>query len=362
MTCCLGGRGLATFALLAALSGSARADTESPALLRARTAITASDYPTADVALREALASGTNGPADLVEIFRMAGIVSGSLGDAPAATEMFKRLLALAPNAVLPPKISPRITAAFQQAQAFYKTHGALRVKLETSDSPPAVILLVTSDPLSLIAAARTTIVADGKAVPPVQRTGTQRIELPLPPGARLELQVVVLDQHGNRLLELGSSDVPIAVVAGKQVLPSEPAPTSFTTSRKPTPHGQAIVDVTPQRRPIYAQPWLWSGVTVAFAATGAWFAYRTMQARDELEEILAASPNHQFDDARAVQMRLDRDAMLTNLAFGATAATAAVTVVLYLTSSRARGERPRTTVRPLRARGAAGVSMEMVF
>lgn len=349
--------------VLLAMTAGAHADGDPAAIDRARAAMSSSDYPAADAALREALASGTHNPAELVEIYRLSGIVSGSLGNAPAATEMFKRLLALAPAATLPPKISPRITAAFTEAQTYFKAHAPLRVKLETTDVPPAVTLIAVSDPLRMITGARVIIVADGKPAAPVQRAGTQRIELALPRASRLELRVVALDQHGNRLIELGSADVPIAVVGGKQ-LESQPTPaTGSTVAPSSTTAAQTSIVTSVERRPLYAQPWLWGGVTVAFAATGAWFAYRTTASRDELDQILAASPSHSFSDAKAAEARLDRNALVTSIAFGAAGAAAVTTVILYLTGPSSNAEaRPRATVRPLPIRGATGFTMEMPF
>src|SRR6266545_4250268 len=77
------------------------AHAESP-LEKARQAIDDLDYAAAQSALAEALVSGSNGPAELVEIYKLTGTVAASLGDTKAATSAFQKLLALSPSANLP--------------------------------------------------------------------------------------------------------------------------------------------------------------------------------------------------------------------------------------------------------------------
>src|SRR5690606_3976188 len=92
-----------------------------------------------------------------------------------------------------------------------YQSNAPLEVKVETQPTPPSVTLVVQSDPMKMIARARVAVVVDGKPEQMLDGIGT----IALPAGARLDLRVTVLDASGNRLVEIGSSDVPIVIISG---------------------------------------------------------------------------------------------------------------------------------------------------
>jgi hypothetical protein len=333
-------------ALAAALALSAPPAHAGP-LDDAKVAVEASDYLKARAALAEALASGAHGREELAEIHRLSGIVEGALGDPKAATAAFHRALVLSPKVTLPPGTSPKITRPFTAAQGLAKQGAPLEIKSETEADPPGVTVIVVSDPLSMIQRVRVTVIADGKPEQSFDRPAAERTTVELPAGARLDVRIAVVDEHGNRLAELGSREVPI-VVLGKAA---------------PPPEGGTIVQAPPKPleapapprspRPLYLKWWLWGGAAVAFGAGAAYFGIDAVLARGELEDLNASSVEHSFDEAKDVEARARRGVLLTNIGWGAAGVFAVGATILYLTEPRGPRAERRVTVVPGRGGGA---------
>ena len=312
----------------------------------AKVAVEASDYLKARAALAEALASGAHGREELAELHRLSGIVEGALGDPKAATAAFHRALVLSPKVELPPGTSPKITRPFTAAQNLAKQGTPLEIKSETEAEPPAVAVIVVSDPLSMIKRVRVAVVADGKPEQSFDRPAAERITVELPPGARLDVRIAVVDEHGNRLAELGSREVPI-VVLGK----APPKPEGGTVVKAPPPPREAPPPRSP--RPLYLKWWLWGGAAVAFGAGAAYFGIDAVLAKGELDDLNASSVEHSFDEAKDVEARARRGVLLTNIGWGAAGVFAVGATILYLTEPRRPGAERRVTVAPARGGGA---------
>lgn len=336
--------------LLASLASRAHAD---PTIESAKAAVDDSDYLTARTQLGQLIDLGGNSPEDMAEIYRLSGIVAGALGDAKVATEAFQRCLALAPKATLPPGTSPKITRPFAEAQAFWKTQEPLKIKAETSAEPPAVKLAVVSDPLGMIARARVVASVDKGAPKTIEKPAAAEITITLPPGARIDLRVIALDEKGNRLAEVGSVDVPIVIV-GSGVPAVRPA--------KPPPPKKIVKESPRSPRPLYLKWWLWGGVAVAFAGGASYFGWETRAAKLELDELNAHSVNHAFDEAKDVERRGKRDALLTNIGFGAAGAFAVAATILFFTEPRAREAQRTTTITPVPIAGGGAVVLGVPF
>lgn len=281
--------------------------------------VAASDYLNARASLEKALASGANGPAELAEIYRLSGVVAAALGDEVGATEAFKKSLALVPDATLAAGTSPKILRPFAAAQQFFQTSAPLRIKTETSSAPPAVTIVIESDPLAMIAQARVVVVADGGAEQTLTGSGAGRITIALPPGRRLDARIAVVDEHGNRLAEVGSAEVPVVVL------------------------GTAVADPTPKRpperpsrpaaeRPLYKQWWLVGGVAAAFGIAGTAFALDAYFTHDRLEQMNAESENHSFDEAKALESRARRGVLFANIGWGTAGALGITAAILFVT------------------------------
>ena len=313
----------------------------------AKIAVEASDYLKARAALTEALASGANGRQELAEIYRLSGIVAGALGDAKASTAAFQRALVLAPKLELAPGTSPKIARPFAAAQGLARQSAPLEIRSETAAEPPSVTVIVASDPLSMIARVRVAVVADGKPEQAFDRPSSERTTVELPEGARLDVRIAVVDEHGNRLAELGTREVPI-VVLGKA--PPPPPSRAATAVRAPPPPPPR-----PARspRPLYLRWWMWGGGAALFGAAAAYFGIDAVLARRDLEALNRSSIEHTFDEAKDLEARARRDVLFTNIGWGAAGVLAAGATILYLTEPRpARGER-RVSVAPVRGGGA---------
>lgn len=334
-------RGLAVLAVLA-LAGSARADD----LADARTAVEQSDYFGARSKVDKALSDGTASPDDLAEIFKLKGIVEAALGNSAAATTAFGKWLSLDPKAALPDGTSPKITRPFATAQEQAAHRQPVKVKAETTADPPSVTLAIVSDPFMMIAKVKVEVRVDGGAEQTLEGTGTHKVTIDLPRGKRLDLRVQALDDHGNRVAEVGTSDVPLVIVgpAAEQHVVVQP-------HHDIAPHRAAPGPV--HERPLYLKWWLWSGVAVAIGAGGAYFGLQARSEADQLNKLNADSQDHRFDEALAVQSRADRDVTLFNVGMGVAGAVAIGAVVLYLTEPHAE---TRMAAVPVQGGGAVVV------
>jgi hypothetical protein len=327
--------------LLTMLASPALAD----ALADARKAVAGSDYLNAQPALEAALRAGTSGPDDLAEIYRLTGIVQGALGNESAAEKAFGKWLALEPRASLPPGTSPKITRPFDAAAANAKKKGRLVAKAETTDDPPAVTLVVVSDPMKMIVGAKVYFSSDKKPEEVLQADGAERVTIELGTGKRIDLRAHAVDEYGNRVVELGSKDVPIVITStgnekrvdrrGRELLPAE----------KPQQPAEP--------RPLYLKWWLWGGATVVATGIGGYFAWRTKTDLDRLDYLNANSLAHTWREAQDVESSARGNLLATNIAAGAAGAFALGTAILFFTRPTSREGKLRASVTPTRGGGA---------
>ena len=311
-------------ALVASVGFVARAAAGPDPLAQARAAVAASDYVAARPALAAALEAGGRGPDELVEIYRLTGVVAAALGDAKAATDAFTRLLELSPKAALPAGTSPKITRPFAAAAKYYAggAHQPLDLKIETLATPPTITLVVVSDPLGLVAKAHVTFAVDGGAERSKDVVASERTELTLPAGRRIDARVAALDDHGNRVFEIGSKAVPIVIIG-------EPPRAPPVVARAPVVTRE-VVHVT--KPPIYRRWWPYAAAGVVVGGAATYFGLAARSDSQELQRITSASGQHMFADATAVEDRARRNVWLANaglIGAGALAVTAGVMFVL---------------------------------
>ncbi len=337
-------RGCAAFAVLAsfAVATTAAADP----LADAKTQVAASDYLNARASLDAAYAAGGNRPDQLAEIWRLRGIVAGALGDNATATDAFQRCLALDPKAELPPGTSPKIGRPFTAARDYFKSHEPLKIKSETAGTPPSITVLIPSDPLAMIAKIEVTVSVDHGAEKTLDGTGKDKVKIDLPVGSRLDLRVAALDEKGNHLAELGSTDVPIVIVGPGKV---EEKKTDLVIKQPPPKKPSGPVHA----RPWYFKWWLWGGTAVAFGGVATYFGIDGFLAKRDLEDLNAESPNHTFDEATDIEDRARRDFLFANIGYGVAGALAIGAVILYLTEPDQPTKEQRLTAVPLEGGGA---------
>lgn len=341
MRSCLWGQVAIAAALLTALASAARAD----ALADARKAVEASDYLSAQPALETALKAGTAGPDDLAEIYRLTGVVQGALGNENAAEKAFARWLALDPKGSLPPGTSPKITRPFDAAYATATKKGPLSAKAETADNPPAVTLVVTNDPMKMIVGAKVYFVTDGKQEEMLEAAGTKKATVELGTGKRIDLRVHAVDQYGNRVVELGSKDVPIVITSTGKEKQLSAADRELFRSKQPAE--------SPAPRPWYLQWWVWGGATVVATGVGGYFAWRTNSDLNQLDYLNSNSLAHTWSEAQAVEDSARTNLLVTNIAAGAAGAFALGTAILFLTRPTSGETELRATITPTRGGGA---------
>ncbi len=305
-------------------------------LAQARKSVAESDYVGARPQLAAALDAGDHSPEELAEIYRLTGIVDAALGDAKAATDAFTRLLALSPKATLPAGTSPKITRPFDAAGRYFKTHAPLEVKLETSSTPPTITLVLGSDPLHMVARAHAVFAVDGGPERTKDVSASERTEIALPAGRRIDARVSALDAHGNHLVEIGSKDVPIVIV-GEAPPPPVEAPPPVATPPAVAAHAAA--------RPLYLRWWPYAAVAVAVGAGAGYFAWSARSDAHEFERLSADPVNHPFDELKAVEDRGRRHVLFTNIGLGAAGAFAIAAGVMYIVAPRNHVETRITAV-----------------
>ncbi|HEY5948165.1 MAG TPA: tetratricopeptide repeat protein [Kofleriaceae bacterium] len=335
------GRAAVAVALLTTLASTARAD----ALADARKAVEGSDYSSARPALETALKAGTAGPADLAEIYKLTGIVEAALGNAGPSEKAFAKWLALDPKASLPPGTSPKITRPFSAAQERAKKTGPLAAKAETADDPPSVTLVVVSDPQKMIVGAKVYYVADRKPEQTLSADGKDKITIDLDLGKRIDLRLHAIDEYGNRVVELGSKDVPIVITSSGKAKPLDTKDRALLVRKQPSE--------PPQPRPWYFQWWVWGATTVVATGVGGYFAWRTREDVQQLDHLNANSLDYQWHDAQVVEDSARRNLLVTNIAAGTAGVFAIGTVILYLTRPTSSEPELRATITPTRGGGA---------
>lgn len=331
---------------------AARAD-ESGHLATARQALASLKYEQALHALEKALYSGKNGPEDMKAIYRMMGEIQAALGQQEQAERHFRSLLALDPVAELARGVSPKIQQPFQAARAHMSARGRLAVRCTVNDAAAAVELVVAADPAELVAGARVIYrLADGSEQI-LEATGRGSHTLRVPTTEPVTLICAALDEHGNRLSEIGSWREPLTLA------PPSPEPQPVISAAAPPREA-------PPPPPLYGRWYVWSAATVLAAGAGGYFGWQARQDQDELEQLNQNSPDHSFSEAEAIERRGKRNALIANISFGAAGAFAIAAVVsLVLEPDAPAAERspaPAAALAPLLLQQGAGLSVAFTF
>jgi hypothetical protein len=329
-------RGVALALVVVALvliEGTARAD---DALERARRAVAASDYVAARAELGAARDAGDHSPGDTTELYRLSGIVEAALGDSEAATTAFIHLLALSPGATMSAGTSPKIRQPFDAAVRYFADRPPLRVKTETRAAPPAISLIVGSDPLGMVARVRVVYAVDRGFERTKDVAAAQRTDIALPAGGRIDVRVAALDAHGNRLIEIGSKENPIVILS---------APPVVVAPIAPPPRPVAAL------RPVYLHWWPYAAATAVFGGATAYFWWSAYSDARDLQRV-SLDHSEQSPEFRSLKDHGERATLFTNIGLGVTGAFALATGVLFLTRPRAHAE-VRVTAVPVAAGGA---------
>lgn len=320
---------------------------QSEQLATARQALAALKYEQALHALEKALYSGTNGPEEMKTIHRMMGEIQAALGQQEEAERHFRSLLALEPTAELARGISPKILQPFQAAKTYMSTRGRLDVRCTVDDAALAVALTVEADPAELVAGVRVVYRLEDGSEQILEGTGPGSHTLRVPTTRPVTLVCAALDQHGNRLSEIGSWSEPLRLTP-----PTE----------KPRPVVVAAPRGEPPAPPIYGRWYVWGVATVLAAGAGGYFGWQTRQDQDELARLNANSPDYNFSEAEKIQRRGERNALITNISFGAAGVFAIAAVVSLVLEPDAPAEQSTAALAPLPLPQGAGLSVAFTF
>ncbi len=332
--------------------------------------IDALDYDAARAQLIAALREGGNRRADTVMIHRLAGEISAAFGNADEAAARFRLMLAVDPTAEVAEGQAPKVVEPYDLARAYIDENGALKAHLEREpdgDGGVALTVVVDSDPLHMVAGAALIDRDSGK----VHRAarGNDRLELPVAAGERRNAVVVLVDPHGNHLSEPMAAIPPPRAqrtrVRRAAVVAATPAPVEPTEAAAPAepaePVAEEIIDegeAPRSRRPIYARWSTWAVAGALAAGTGLWFGMQARSDWDQLDTLIDDSASHDFTEARAIEERGRRNALIGNVALGTGVACGAVSAILLI--HQLRGVRSRSVaVTPARGGGSVAFAWE---
>jgi hypothetical protein len=192
--------------------------------------------------------------SERVETYKLLGLCEAALGDTDAARSAFMKMLALKPDATLPPGLSPRFTSSFLEAKGEWVGKEPLGLELfgEKVEDGARIIRLIVRDEAGLVARV-TWEDDDGERGPAL--VSAEKMELEVPP--TLSLTLLALDEH----------DGVVATLPLGEAAEEEAAPTALA---EPEPEPAAQASEEEEAGP----PWLWIGVAasagVLLAAGGA--------------------------------------------------------------------------------------------
>lgn len=339
-------RWLAVALLIAvyATPSPARAD-ESRHLAEAREALGALRYEQALHALEKALYAGKNDPGSVRSIYRMLGEIHAALGDRNQAERAFRNLLALDPTAELDRGTSPKIARPFASARERIGAQGGIEARCTTDEVRSSVTLDVASDPVDMVAGVRVTYRREGGSEQILEsRAGARSVRVP--GDERVTLVCAAIDEHGNRLIEIGSWDRPLVLEPPADAL-TDAAPAAPVERRSP---------------PFYGRWYVWGTAAVLAGGAGGYFAWQVREDQAELDRLNDASADHSFSEAEEIERRGKRNALIANVAFATAGACVIGAVIsLLLEPGAPAGERPTALV-PLPVERGAGVSVVLSF
>jgi hypothetical protein len=303
----------AALALATASTAPARAD--SPKLADARRAVEAVDYDAARRLLLEALRDGGNSPAAVGEIYRLLARAAVVLDDRNVAEQYYRRWLAIDPAAALPADAAPKLREPFIAAQSYIAAHGRLLARAQRAPTGEIDVEIV-ADPLAMARAARALDSAPSAPSP----FGSDR-RARLPSGAR----VAILDDNGNRLLELEPSAAPVAAATG-----ASSTGTSSPTGQMPAPATPDAVDTRPWTRRWFT----WAIPTAAFGLVTTGFGIAAIASYERARTITADSGRYFLDDAED-NIRRGRTFIWVTAGAGALTLAFAIPTAIYFLKER---------------------------
>jgi len=262
---------------------------ENPSLADARKAVDEIRYDDARRLLVQALKQGANRPEVLVEIYRLSAATAAVLGPADLAEQYYRRMLALDPDATLPPDASPRLREPFVAAQAYMAAQQ--RFEARATRTPKGIEVSVV-DPLGMVVAVAT---LDGGELRVKQQYAGQAVTL-----ADVGDHVVLLDESGNFMREISLPERPVVE----------------------TP-------VATPRTPFFRRWYVYAIPAVAFAGATTFLFVDAQRSKDRLDDILANDGAHFYAEAEQERRRYRNETIGAWVGVGLTLGFATTAIIM---------------------------------
>lgn len=250
----------------------------------------------------QALEDASNGPMDLVGVYRIMGLCQSALGKTKKSLDTFKRLLAIDPSFRLSREISPKLAAPFYQAVAMIQEGDHIALTHQPPGSPKSLQGLsltarLQANPFGMVANIRFRFrlgpaEKERMIVHKVVEKKAQEAEILLPAGLKadkISYFFEAVNEYGGTLARAGSYHQPFRLEAQP---PPKPLIAPVPRVEKKEPKTKiALPVITPppivpppvKKKAEKAEPengrdtawyhtwWFWTavGVVVAGAATG---------------------------------------------------------------------------------------------
>ncbi len=166
---------------------------------------------------QEALTEGTHGPDRVTRIYELMGVAYAANGDEDESRNAYIKMLALDPESQVDTNLSPRLRSPFMEARGHWATRSD-RLELDARlVRARAGLRVLATNPLSMGTEVRVLTRVAGEMGDmnetryPVEESRLIEVE-GLPEADRIEYVVQLLDEHGNRIRELGTEDEPRVV------------------------------------------------------------------------------------------------------------------------------------------------------
>src|SRR5262249_1376647 len=155
---------------------------------------------------------------------------------------------------------------------------------------------------------------------------------------------------HGNRLVEIGSTEVPIVIVGELPPVVAAPAPsaspvTASPPAAAPAPSESPPVAVEVAPRPIYLRWWPYAAAPVVAGSVSAYFGWK---ASSDVQELYKRADTGDAE-SQAIADRGTRRTWIFNIGIGVTGACAIAAGVMYVAGRRTHAD-TRLTAVPLPA------------
>ncbi len=209
-------RGLFTLVVLVVtLLSSPTADAERGGTLsRAETAYEQVDLEGTLEQARQALEDGGHNRRQLIRIYELIGVSAAALGEEDESRAAYLRMLALAPDAQVDRNLSPQMRSPFLEARGYWVAHSERLEASESYSDRNDSVRIQLSDPLEM---ADTILVYcridDEEEFTEISEPAREIVGVELPGAQRaesIEYYIVILDQHGNNIIELGNEVEPL--------------------------------------------------------------------------------------------------------------------------------------------------------